>query len=886
MKKIVGAILLLLLTASSALGQIKAADGIDLGTSSTGLSASGRAKIRFNGTAVEQSINGGAWSALGGGGASLPTQTGNSGKYLTTDGSTASWATVTSITWPLTNGTSSNTYTSAIANGASAVGHIFDTTNAFTTNGSKMLSFRTGGTEFAWFDKFNGNGYSLRFPSGTGASYILHPADLLLGIDALTTYVDLTATRAKINSNGQYFQVDTTGFHMVAQSDITGNFWPTADNGYTSGKVTNRWSTVYALTLDSGSNNLVMQRGSGGPYITIQPAITYFAPNGGSAPFAMTTSVFGQPQTDGAGTVGDSTHRFSTVYALAVNSGASTLTYTSGVAASGSATAHVFDTTNTLISGDLHTVWKSGGTEFARLKPNTASNGFTLGYSSVAQGPQLYMDTSSSVGRVHLKWNATDGILMNYFVPSEMEFVVAGSTRLQVSNTAFYPATDNAYNIGKTAQRLATLYAMSVNAGAGQLGLLASAGVQVTWDGFNFYPNNDASRIFGAAGNRWKTIYQGTDAIGTAQTVGVSLSNATAAAAGAQQYSPIFEMSGLGWDSTAVASKAVKFAWQLRPTQFAGNPTGDMVLWQSQNGGAYSEAFSIRMLGGGTIPALYNSNATGAYLNGSTSFNFVVNNADVGNLSATAWKPQTDNATTLGASATRWSTVYALTVSAGSSILQLQTGAGGGIFQQVNGSNIGIVKSTGFHPGADNTYSLGENSTPARWSTVYALALSSGTSDLTVNANATINLQTGGSTRFTVSGNTLFPNAGNTQFIGSSIAKMAQVWSYQFCGTLQTVAAASSTTIDPTSGETARVTLSATAITTLTINAGQAGQVLTVEVVQDGTGGRAIPTTWTNVLFAGGSYTATATASKRDAITLRYDSTDAKWVELSRAMNQ
>ena len=36
----------------------------------------------------------------GGGGASLPSQTGNSGKYLTTDGTNASWATISSYTLP------------------------------------------------------------------------------------------------------------------------------------------------------------------------------------------------------------------------------------------------------------------------------------------------------------------------------------------------------------------------------------------------------------------------------------------------------------------------------------------------------------------------------------------------------------------------------------------------------------------------------------------------------------------------------------------------------------------------------------------------------------------------------------------------------------------
>lgn len=37
------------------------------------------------------------WATVSGGGASLPTQTGNSGKYLTTDGTTASWATFSGL---------------------------------------------------------------------------------------------------------------------------------------------------------------------------------------------------------------------------------------------------------------------------------------------------------------------------------------------------------------------------------------------------------------------------------------------------------------------------------------------------------------------------------------------------------------------------------------------------------------------------------------------------------------------------------------------------------------------------------------------------------------------------------------------------------------------
>ena len=121
--------------------------------------------------------------------------------------------------------------------------------------------------------------------------------------------------------------------------------------------------------------------------------------------------------------------------------------------------------------------------------------------------------------------------------------------------------------------------------------------------------------------------------------------------------------------------------------------------------------------------------------------------------------------------------------------------------------------------------------------------------------------------------------------IGSSSVRIAGIHALKHDGNTQTVAAAASLTLNPAIGENIRITLSATAITSLTVSAGGDAQVITVEVIQDGTGGRTIPTTWTNVVFAGGSYTATATLNKRDLITLRYSSADSLWYEMSRAMN-
>lgn len=130
------------------------------------------------------------------------------------------------------------------------------------------------------------------------------------------------------------------------------------------------------------------------------------------------------------------------------------------------------------------------------------------------------------------------------------------------------------------------------------------------------------------------------------------------------------------------------------------------------------------------------------------------------------------------------------------------------------------------------------------------------------------------------------PVADNSYDIGIAATNRVRSIYYMRTGIpVQTVAAATSTTINPASGDHVRVTLSATAITTMTISAGQDGEIMTVQVIEDATGTRTIPTTWTNVQFAGGSYTATTTANKRDVLTFRYDSTAAKWMEQSRAMN-
>lgn len=94
------------------------------------------------------------------------------------------------------------------------------------------------------------------------------------------------------------------------------------------------------------------------------------------------------------------------------------------------------------------------------------------------------------------------------------------------------------------------------------------------------------------------------DGIGSTSTDALLLRNTTAAAAGAQQYSPRSVWEGQGWKTNATAaSQAVAFMAETRPVQGAANPTGTWALAASINGGAYSDVLAVSSLGGVALTA-------------------------------------------------------------------------------------------------------------------------------------------------------------------------------------------------------------------------------------------------------------------------------------------
>ena len=128
------------------------------------------------------------------------------------------------------------------------------------------------------------------------------------------------------------------------------------------------------------------------------------------------------------------------------------------------------------------------------------------------------------------------------------------------------------------------------------------------------------------------------------------------------------------------------------------------------------------------------------------------------------------------------------------------------------------------------------------------------------------------------------PRSDGTTTLGASGSPWPSAFISRPVITSQIIAAASSITVNPANGNYVRINLSATAITSLTISAGQNGEVMYVEVVEDATGTRTIPTTWTNVSFPTGGYTASAGANKHDMLVFVYNSTFSKWVNTSQVI--
>ena len=124
-----------------------------------------------------------------------------------------------------------------------------------------------------------------------------------------------------------------------------------------------------------------------------------------------------------------------------------------------------------------------------------------------------------------------------------------------------------------------------------------------------------STRLFGT--NYAQVFSSIRSAIGVTSTDGLTLTNPTAAAAGAQQMPPRIRFDGFGWKTDATAaSQAVSFINELLPVQGAAAPTANLLWKYAVNGGAYATVLTLTSAGGiSTLGAISSGGLTiaGAY---------------------------------------------------------------------------------------------------------------------------------------------------------------------------------------------------------------------------------------------------------------------------------
>jgi len=97
-----------------------------------------------------------------------------------------------------------------------------------------------------------------------------------------------------------------------------------------------------------------------------------------------------------------------------------------------------------------------------------------------------------------------------------------------------------------------------------------------------------------AIGAATGTSLVATQSINATSTDGFVLTNTTAAAAGAQQWSPRLRLTSQGWKTNATAaSQTVDWIVENQPVQGAANPTTNLVFSSQVNAGGYTSLFTF-----------------------------------------------------------------------------------------------------------------------------------------------------------------------------------------------------------------------------------------------------------------------------------------------------
>jgi len=271
-----------------------------LTVSGSPVTASGTLALTYSGTAIPVANGGtGQTTTTAAFDALAPTQTGNSGKYLTTNGSTTSWATVsgsgtvTSVAQSFTGGivsvagspiTSSGTLALTVAGTSGGVPYFSGTntwaSSAVLTNNALMIG---GGAGFAPATIATGTGVvgALGTNVGSAGAFVVSGGDL--GTPSGGTVTNLSGT-ASININGTVgASTPTTGIFTTAtaRSSAVQDF--VTLQGRAGG--TNSYGVTLTPTTLTASRTLTLPDASG---TILQTGTTVTVQQGGTGAITLT----------------------------------------------------------------------------------------------------------------------------------------------------------------------------------------------------------------------------------------------------------------------------------------------------------------------------------------------------------------------------------------------------------------------------------------------------------------------------------------------------------------------------------------------------------------------------------------------------------------------
>ena len=181
----------------------------------------------------------------------------------------------------------------------------------------------------------------------------------------------------------------------------------------------------------------------------------------------------------------------------------------------------------------------------------------------------------------------------------------------------------------------ATIYYVYRTVGGATQGLISAVGVSVqtlTFDDTGIVADGSTAPTTNTTGVLYGTnSVLSRNGIGATSTDGLVIQNTTAAAAGAQQWSPRLHFSGQGWKTDATAaSQSVDWIIQAQPVQGSSAPTVNLLFSRSVNGGAYGATVTIDSSGriqagsdgsaGAVAFASNGDSRTGFYRDGSGNF--------------------------------------------------------------------------------------------------------------------------------------------------------------------------------------------------------------------------------------------------------------------------